>query len=173
MLTIVNTSCNNAYSMIGSLQAILDFSGTVNNQLRVPDMDIRPYVRHNGYYDVVCVAGGDGTVASLVNQIAAEQLSTSTPIIVCPSGRYNSVAASLGIRGVEQVLSAFVRGTPKHLYVWKVSSGNVPIRYALSAFAIGTAAEIMICSNWVSRIGHKLYLPLKFVSSHSFSACTE
>src|SRR5215212_8099505 len=89
------------------------------------------------HWDMVIVAGGDGTVGKVVRGLADRRI----PIAILPIGTANNVARSLGIEGEpEQLLSRFPTAKVRFLDVG-LAKGPWGKRVFLEAVGCGPIAE--------------------------------
>jgi len=69
------------------------------------------------HYDLVVVAGGDGTISA----VAQGLLGTQTPLGILPVGTFNNIARSLGIpRALDEALAVLFHGRP-----WRIDSATI------------------------------------------------
>ncbi|AAZ11746.1 Diacylglycerol kinase catalytic domain containing protein, putative [Trypanosoma equiperdum] len=145
-LAIVNTrsGAREGLSVFASaLRQYLDNAGIVHHDVCVPEKDIICAMeRHAGGTDAIIVCGGDGTLSSVVNVLAAtpNHPLAAAPIVLVPCGLQNSVAASLGIFSAERSVSAFVLGRVEQVPLWEVRINGALTRYVASYLAVGTYA---------------------------------
>nr|CCC90911.1 unnamed protein product [Trypanosoma congolense IL3000] len=145
-LAVINTrsGAREGLSVFASaLQRYLDNAGIVHHDFCVPERDIAHVMAHHaGNVDAVVVCGGDGTLSSVVNVLAATpgHPLISTPIVSVPCGLQNSIAASLGIYSAERSVSAFVIGSLQQVPLWEVRINGAVARYIVSYIAVGTYA---------------------------------
>lgn len=74
-------------------------------------------------YDVVIVAGGDGTVSSVVNGLVTIPKHLRPPLAILPTGRGNDFAHALGLLSGEDTLSAIIDDSRCNVDLGKTQSG--------------------------------------------------
>jgi diacylglycerol kinase (ATP) len=93
------------------MQVVLSFTA-----LDRPPTDLATQAA-KAHYDLVVVAGGDGTVSA----VAQGLFGTETPLGILPVGTFNNIARSLGIpRALDEALAVLFHGRP-----WRIDSATV------------------------------------------------
>ncbi|RNF07798.1 putative diacylglycerol kinase [Trypanosoma conorhini] len=126
-----------------ALQQYLDKAGIIHHDVRVPEKNILHAVKlHANTADAIVVCGGDGTLSSVVNVLAATRHGPllKMPIVPVPCGLQNSIAVSLGVLSAERSVSAFVLGRLEPIPLWEVRVNGVLTRYMASYVSIGAYA---------------------------------
>ncbi len=100
-------------------------------------------------WDLIVVAGGDGTVGKLVRQLSDR----STPIAILPTGTANNVARSLGLAGNPEAIAARLRGASLRELDIGLAKGPWGERNFIKAVGVGAVAEAIV------REGQKPPLP--------------
>jgi diacylglycerol kinase (ATP) len=92
-------------------------------------------------WDLVVVAGGDGTIAKVARCLVDRGIAHRTPLALLPVGTANNIARSLGIEGeVEPLLSQLSTATIRYLDVGS-AKGPWGQRNFLEAVGCGSIAE--------------------------------
>ena len=91
-------------------------------------------------WDLVVVAGGDGTVAKVARCLVDRGIAHRTPLALLPVGTANNIARSLGIEGVEPLLSQLSTAKIRYLDVG-LAKGPWGKRNFLEAIGCGSIAE--------------------------------
>ncbi|GET90626.1 hypothetical protein, conserved [Leishmania tarentolae] len=153
------------------LKGCLNRAGIVHHDVHIPNDDVAEQLqRALPRAEALILCGGDGTVNSALNLIAAMSSSgigsstamslpsvlESVPLLLVPTGLHNSIATSLGVTSVERAISSLVVGRTVRVPLWAVhlhrphsSSSACPVRYMCSYISTGTyAASVQRHSNW-------------------------
>jgi diacylglycerol kinase (ATP) len=104
----------------------------------------------NGYkkslrkkWDLVIVAGGDGTVTKVARVLCGHE----TPLVILPIGTANNVARALGLNGeIETLISSLHNASPQRLDVG-LARGPWGERRFLEAVGFGTIAKAIAYSD--------------------------
>ncbi|KAG5472264.1 hypothetical protein LSCM1_03663 [Leishmania martiniquensis] len=154
-----------------TLKGYLDRAGIVHHDVHIPNDELSEQLwRALPRAEALVLCGGDGTVNSALNLIAAmapsstgrgatvplPSLLEAMPLLLVPTGLHNSIAASLGVTSAERAVSSLVVGRTARVPLWAVhlrhpcpSSGVYPVRYMCSYIATGTyAASVQRQSSW-------------------------
>ncbi|KAH9579991.1 Diacylglycerol kinase [Trypanosoma melophagium] len=146
-ITIINTrsGAREGSSVFASaLQQYLDKAGIIHHDNCVPEKNIVHALNlHKNTTDAIIVCGGDGTMSSVMNVLAATPSHPllTVPIVPVPCGLQNSIATSLGVYSAERSVSAFVMGRVERIPLWKVSVNDKVVRYIASYIAVGAYAK--------------------------------
>ena len=113
--------------------------------------------RHLQDYDMVIVAGGDGTVHEVVNGIK-ESLNTRTILGVLPTGSGNDLSGAIGISNdLHEAMSQMIKGKKK-----EIDLGLVNNIYFVNSLGIGFDARVAHMANSLkdlsTKTGISLYL---------------
>jgi diacylglycerol kinase family enzyme len=88
-------------------------------------------------WDLVIVAGGDGTVARVARRLRNREI----PLAILPIGSANNIARALGLNGdIDALISHLPTAQPKRLYIG-VARGPWGKRRFLEAVGFGTIAK--------------------------------
>lgn len=188
VLALINTrsGAREGRSVFASaLQQYLDKAGVLHRDVIIPENSARhALLTHLPAADCLVVCGGDGTVSSVVNVLAAaaaegragnaEAAATarvllSKPIALVPTGLQNSVAHSLGVSSAERAVSQFVMGRADAVPVWEVRLNDRTIRYVCSYLSVGTYADTVRRFHELEAVGDE-YMALPSLGSRKFSA---
>lgn len=94
-----------------------------------------------GSWDLVLVAGGDGTVAKVARCLVDRDIAHRIPIAILPVGTANNIARSLGIEGeLGDLLTGLSKATSRYLDVG-LAIGPWGKRNFLEAVGCGSIAE--------------------------------
>ncbi len=88
-------------------------------------------------YDVLIVAGGDGTFNRLVNALAPLNMENRPLVGYIPTGTINDAGKSLGVRNIKQSLKVILDG-----YYTDIDIGKVNDNYFIFVLAIGQYSDI-------------------------------
>ncbi|KPA83018.1 putative mitochondrial hypothetical protein [Leptomonas pyrrhocoris] len=124
-----------------TLKQYMDRAGIVHHDIHIPNDDVAESLRRAlPHAEALMICGGDGTVNSVVNLMAAlkttptrassssssfpSPLSQSaldeTPLLLVPTGLHNSVATSLGVGAAMRAVSSLVVGRTVRVPLWAV-----------------------------------------------------
>ncbi|ORC91042.1 uncharacterized protein TM35_000074660 [Trypanosoma theileri] len=167
-ITIINTrsGAREGPSVFASaLQQYLDKAGIIHHDTCVPEKNIIHALNvHPNTTDAVIVCGGDGTLSSVMNVLAATPSHPllTVPIVPVPCGLQNSIATSLGVYSAERSVSAFVMGRVEPIPLWKVFVNDKVVRYIASYIAVGAYAKSVQRLHHLDAVGDN-YMALPMV----------
>ncbi|CAG9578174.1 conserved hypothetical protein [Leishmania major strain Friedlin] len=184
MLVVNNRSGSRhaVQAFASTLKGYLDRAGIVHHDVHIPNDDVAEQLQRALLQaEALVLCGGDGTVNSALNLIAAMTSSgrgpstavslpsvlESVPLLLVPTGLHNSIATSLGVTSVERAVSSLVVGRTVRVPLWAVHlhhphspSGALPVRYMCSYIATGTyAASVRRHGNWKKVQEEYVFLP--------------
>jgi len=87
-------------------------------------------------WDLVVIAGGDGTVAKVVRNLADR----SIPVAILPAGTANNVALSLGLKGDPEDIAAHLRDAERRSLDIGSATGPWGERKFIEAVGLGAVA---------------------------------
>ncbi len=87
-------------------------------------------------WDLVVIAGGDGTVGKVARNLADR----SIPVAILPAGTANNVALSLGLRGDPEAIAAHLRDAERRTLDIGVATGPWGERNFVEAVGLGAVA---------------------------------
>ncbi|KAG5472644.1 hypothetical protein LSCM4_01964 [Leishmania orientalis] len=154
-----------------ALKGYLDRAGIVHRDVHIPNEDLSEQLqRALPRAEALVICGGDGTVNSALNLMAAmsppgtapstavppPSLLEAVPLLLVPTGLHNSIATSLGVTSADRAVSSLVVGRTVRVPLWAVHlrnphqpSGALPVRYMCSYIATGAyAASVQRQSSW-------------------------
>jgi diacylglycerol kinase family enzyme len=111
-----------------------------------------------GAWDLVAIAGGDGTVARAARYLGDR----TTPLAILPMGTANNVARSLGLNRSAEELAAKLRGAPSRPLDTGIAKGPWGERGFVEAVGLGAVADA------INRSGPKP--PLEYRIAHGRQA---
>jgi diacylglycerol kinase family enzyme len=112
-----------------------------------------------GKVDCIVAAGGDGTLAEILNALADPR---ATLLVPMPLGTANMLARALGVPGDPEALAALVeRGAPRRLDLGlaRFADGRPPVRF-LSVAGVGFDAQVTaaLARSRRGRLGYRGYV---------------
>ncbi|PWV08561.1 hypothetical protein C3747_89g70 [Trypanosoma cruzi] len=158
-VAIINTRSGareGASVFASALQRYLDGAGISHHDVRVPGRDILHSIKlHADAADAIVVCGGDGTLSSVANALAAarHELLLKVPIVPVPCGLQNSIATSLGVLSAERSVSAFVLGRVEPIPLWELRVNGRFLRYFVSYISIGAYAMCVRHLHYLDAVG--------------------
>ncbi|KAG5498553.1 hypothetical protein JKF63_02839 [Porcisia hertigi] len=178
-----------------TLKGYLNRAGIVHHDVHIPNDDVADQLlRTLPQAEALVLCGGDGTVNSVLNLIAAmsssctrpsasvspPSLLESVPLLLVPTGLHNSIATSLGVTSAERAVSSLVVGRTVCVPLWAVHlmhphtpSRLFPVRYMCSYIAIGTyAAAVQRQNGWRKAQEEYVSLPTVLGCFTGMALCT-
>jgi diacylglycerol kinase family enzyme len=129
-----------------TLQHLLDKIGVVYKKIDCPPHELDEVLKCNDpkEYDAVAVFGGDGSVNAYAYHSSIGSLSewATKPLLVVPTGMYNSLATSLDITSPDVAIAAMRRGRMRAVPLWEVKLNDHPVTLALGSVSVGLYADI-------------------------------
>ena len=106
-----------------SVHMPMDKQGLVNEQIRVPPKDTKLTLdRYDAdKWKMIVVAGGDGSVSTIAQQIVDRPQWHGKPILVVPAGVQNSIALGLGVGTPNEAHDAFISQDIREISQWHVT----------------------------------------------------
>jgi len=135
---IHNPSAGDGDTTAQELVRMLDEAGISASYCSVKDPQIFEVLKQPA--ELVVVAGGDGTVAKVVEFLADR----STPIAILPLGTANNIARSLGIAGEPHELAAGWRDAHPHALDVGLACGPWGRRLFLESVGLGALAKATV-----------------------------
>lgn len=132
------------------LQAALEACGCTVTYCSKEDDDYKEALAQG--WDLIAVAGGDGTVA----KVARGLRDRSTPIAILPTGTANNVARSLGLRGSALELAARLQDAPFRPLDTGRAEGPWGKRGFIEAVGFGAVAEAIKSSGPKPPLEHRI-----------------
>lgn len=139
---------NTVQTHTAAVLSYLNRAGIVHQDVHIPNDDVADRLRRLlPQAEALVLCGGDGTVNSTVNLLAAmgSPVLEALPVLLVPTGVHNSIATSLGVSSAERAASSLVVGRTVRLPLWAVrlhqpgATGEV-LRYMCSYVATGAYA---------------------------------
>jgi diacylglycerol kinase (ATP) len=138
-LLLHNPTAGASHPSPDDLMTVARRAGLATTYQSIKDKDFKDAL--DGSWELVLVAGGDGTVAKIARCLVDRDIAHTIPITILPVGTANNIARSLGIEGeVADLLSGLSNAKTRYLDVG-LAKGPWGERNFLEAVGCGSVAE--------------------------------
>ena len=107
-------------------------------------------------YDVIAVAGGDGTLNEVLNGIVRKDEASRPAILYIPSGTTNQTATAFGLPTKTKDAIALLRNGETKAY--DLGRFNDRVYIDVTGFGYGTESSLTTLQKWKNRWGFKAFL---------------